>query len=155
MIKINVLIVNNNWKKNIKNPNLYLKRKVKKIEEQISFFRKRNYLTASILLAGDKEIKDLNKKFRKKNKTTDVLSFPFYERETLNKLIKKSSDIYLGDIIINFSKIIRKKDNSNFLLDFDRIWVHGLAHLLGHRHKSNRDYSVMKKIENKILKAIN
>ena len=40
MIKINVLIVNNNWKKNIKNPNLYLKRKVKKIEEQISFFEK-------------------------------------------------------------------------------------------------------------------
>ena len=37
---------------------------------------------------------------------------------------------------------------------FDKIWIHGLTHLLGYRHNSNRDFSLMQKIENKINKSI-
>ena len=57
------------------------------------------------MLSGSKEIKHLNKKFRKKNKSTDVLSFPFYSKKELNKKFKKEKEVYLGDIIINLNKL--------------------------------------------------
>ena len=65
------------------------------------------------MLSENNEIKKLNKKFRKKNKTTDVLSFPFYNKKLINKL-KKKKEIYLGDIIINFNKIKNKKNKESF-----------------------------------------
>ena len=40
---------------------------------------------------------------------------------------------------------------NNFLLIFDKIWIHGLVHLLGYKHKSNRDFSIMTKLENKLI----
>ena len=82
MIKIDVFIKNKNWKKKISNPHKYLNRKVKYIENSISFLRNKD-INFSILLAGNKEIKLLNKKFRKKSKSTDVLSFPY---DYLNKI---------------------------------------------------------------------
>ena len=154
MIKINVLISNKNWKKYIKDPDLYFKKKTTKVQKKLSLFKKKKF-SFSLLLAGNKEIQILNKKFRKKNKTTDVLSFPFYEKKILNKLLKKPQNIYLGDIIINLNKIIEQAKNKEFTSVFDKIWIHGLSHLLGYRHKSNNEFLVMKKIENKIYKCIN
>ncbi len=107
------------------------------------------------MLSGDLEVKKLNIKFRKKNKTTDILSFPFHQKKFLSKLLKKNKiKIYLGDIIINLNKIKYLKKNENFPLNFDKIWVHGLVHLLGYRHKSNFDYFIMKKLENKLLQSV-
>ena len=68
----------------------------------------------------------------------------------MNYKKKKRNEIYLGDIIINLNKI--KTKDEDFLLNFDKIWIHGLAHLLGYRHKSNYDFSIMKKLENKLIK---
>ena len=76
MIKVNVLITNKDWKKYISKPNNYLNKKLKKAEKKLRIFKK-NKLNFSLLLSKGDEIKKLNKKFRKKNKTTDVLSFPF------------------------------------------------------------------------------
>ena len=86
MIKIDVFIKDKNWKKHISNPAKYLKDKVKFINSSILFNKK--YINFSILLAGNKEIKMLNNKFRKKNKTTNILSFPFYKRNEIKKKIK-------------------------------------------------------------------
>ena len=69
-------------------------------------------------------------------------------------LSKKKNKIYLGDIIINLNKIKRENIEENFLFNFDKIWIHGLAHLLGHRHKSNIDFSRMKKLEKELLQSI-
>jgi len=116
---------------------------------------KKNKFKFTLLLSDHKEIKELNKKFRKKNKTTDILSFPFYEKKSLNQLLKKKlNDIYLGDIIINLNKIKKMTKNESFHLSFDKIWIHGLVHLLGYRHKSNFDFSIMKKLENKLLLSL-
>jgi probable rRNA maturation factor len=154
MIKADVLITNKNWKKYITAPDLYIKKKLKKLEKKTNLFKKNNY-SFTILLSGDLEVKKLNIKFRKKNKTTDILSFPFHQKKFLNKLLKKNKiKIYLGDIIINLNKIKYFKKNENFPLNFDKIWVHGLAHLLGHRHKSNFDYFIMKKLENTLLQSV-
>ena len=108
----------------------------------------------SILLSGNNEIKKLNKKFRKKTKTTDILSFPSCEKKKLKKTLVENKKFYLGDVIINLSQIIQQSKKSNFNFAFDKIWVHGLTHLFGYRHKSNKDFIAMQKIENKILSFI-
>jgi probable rRNA maturation factor len=152
MIKADVFLANKNWEKYIKFPAIYINKKLKKMDKKLNVFKKSN-LKFSILLSGDREVKKLNSKFRKKNKTTDILSFPFHEKKILNTILKnKNNQIYLGDIIINLNKITSKIKDKNFLLNFDKIWIHGLAHLLGHRHKSNRDFSIMTKLENKLIK---
>ena len=154
MIKVDILVNNKAWQKHISNPNFYLKKRLKKAEDKIDIFRK-NKLNFTLLLSGDNEIQKLNKKFRKKNKITDILSFPFHEKKILNKLINnKNNNVYLGDIIINLNKIIEQSQKNNFTTIFDKIWVHGLTHLLGYRHKSNQDYFTMQKLEDQIIKSI-
>ena len=152
MIKINVFIDNKIWKSKFKNPESYLKRYIKKLEN-FEYFKKKN-IEFSILLTGNQNIKKLNNRFRGKNRATDVLSFPFFKKEILKKIIKKKINIYVGDIVINFNKI---KDNKeyNFYSELNKLWIHGLAHLLGHKHKSKKDYLVMKKVEKKFLRQIN
>ena len=48
--------------------------------------------------------------------------------------------------------MISKIKNEDFLLNFDKIWIHGLVHLLGYRHKLNGDFAKMTKVENKLVK---
>jgi len=153
MIKINVITNNNNWYRIIKNPVTYIARKIDKINNSENFFLKKN-IYCTLLLSGNKEIKNLNKKFRKKNKSTDVLSFPFQDRKELNNLLKKEKEIYLGDIIINFNKIKNKNLNS-FKSEFNRLWIHGLVHLFGHDHKKEKDFLKMNQVEKKYLNLVN
>ena len=147
MIKVDVFIKNKNWKKKISNPQKYLNSRVKYLRNPISFLKNKK-LNFSIQLAGNKEIKLLNKKFRKKSKSTDVLSFPYNKLNTLKKLKKK--DIYLGDIILNYYKIKKK----NFKENFNKLWIHGFLHLVGHKHKKNNDYYKMNKLEKLIFSKI-
>ena len=74
MIKANVILECLNWKKKIKNPQNYLKKKLKIISKYINLKKKTQEF--SLLLTNNKKMKFLNKKFRLKSKTTDVLSFP-------------------------------------------------------------------------------
>ena len=147
MIKVDVFIKNKNWKKKISNPQKYLNSRVKYLRNSISFLKNKK-INFSIQLAGNKEIKLLNKKFRKKSKSTDVLSFPYNNLNTLKKLKKK--DIYLGDIILNYYKIKKK----NFKENFNKLWIHGFLHLVGHKHKKNNDYYKMNKLEKLIFSKI-
>ena len=153
MIKINVLVSNKNWEKYITNPKNHLTKKVKKLNKHNTFFKNKN-IEFTLLLSGDKQIKSLNNKFRKKNKTTDVLSFPSHTKDIMLNLLKSKELVYLGDVIINLNKILDKKKLLT-KITLDKIWLHGFAHLLGYRHKINRDYLKMKKVENKFFKSIN
>ena len=148
MIKANVIIEDKSWFKFIKNPKNFLDKKIKKIEKDKFFIRNKKYYF-TLLLSNSKKIKKLNKKFRNKNKSTDILSFPFYNYEEMKKSIKLNEDIYLGDIILNIKKLERDKGVKKFKSHFDILWIHGLLHLLGHDHKSNTKYLKMKKLENK------
>ena len=67
---------------------------------------------------------------------------------------KKKTQIYLGDIIINLRKMKSKVSDEDFFLNFDKIWIHGLAHLMGYRHKSNIDFSIMASLEKKLIKSL-
>tara|TARA_S200000501_G_scaffold228873_1_gene214666 strand:+ start:188 stop:649 length:462 start_codon:yes stop_codon:yes gene_type:complete len=151
MIKINVIVKNKSWFKFVKNPETYFKRKLKKIEND-RFFGKKKY-SFSIQLSGTKEIQFLNKKFRKINKSTDILSFPNQNKKNLEKITKLNFEIYLGDIIINlkkvntFSKILFQKN-------LDVLWIHGLVHLFGFDHKKESSYKRMQTIEKRFLKSL-
>ena len=154
MIKINVITNNNDWLNYIKRPNRYLDQKINKLNLKLKLF-KRNKIYLTLLLSGNKEIKFLNKKFRNKNKPTDVLSFPFQTKKELKKKLKKEKEIYLGDIIINLNKIKNKNKKNFFKLEFDYLWIHGLVHLFGHDHKKNKDFEEMNRIEKKYFALLN
>ena len=97
-------------------------------------------------------LKKLNKKFRKKNKPTDVLSFPTFEKKNIRFL--KQKNYYVGDIAISYEIINSRSIKNNFQSEFDKVWVHGLLHLLGFDHIKNKDYFKMQKIEKRILNLI-
>ena len=153
MIKINVITNNFNWYRFIKIPDNYIERKIKKLNFKNKNYKK-NIIFCTLLLSNTKVIKKLNSKFRKKNKSTDVLSFPFYNKKNLKKKIKNEKEIYLGDIIINLNKIRSKKNMKNFKLEFDKLWIHGLVHLFGYDHKKEKDYRKMIQVEKNYLKYI-
>ena len=150
MINTDVVVENKLWNKKIKNPSNYIKKKIKKISKFNSLKKRRFSLT--ILLTGNSKMKYLNKKFRNKNKTTDVLSFPNLGIVDLKK--RTNTKTYLGDIALSYEIINRRSKTSNFDLEFDKVWIHGYLHLLGYDHKKIKDYKVMKKIEEKIIKIL-
>ncbi len=154
MIKINVILNNILWKKYLKKPEKFFYNKVDLLNKKHIFF-KGKILHLSLALSDTKQIKKLNHKFRKKNKSTDVLSFPFYENTNLKKMIKEEKNIYIGDIIINLNKVKKKKNDILFKNELIKLWTHGLLHLLGHKHKSETDYLKMRKEEEKFLNILN
>ncbi len=154
MIKINVVIRDKSWKKQKFNPTKFLEKNVKKINRKINFFKNKK-ISFSVLLGSSKDIKLLNKKFRNKNKTTDVLSFPFHNKILLKKLLKKKGHIYIGDIAINIKEILKKKKKLSFKLELNKLWIHGLVHLLGYRHYYNKDFEKMQIFEKKLLLSLN
>ncbi len=107
-----------------------------------------------MLLSDSKEIKRLNKKFRKKNKSTDILSFPFYQKKDLYKIIKKEKEIYIGDIIINYNELKSVSRGDDFKNKFNKLWIHGLVHLFGYKHKTLKDFKSMNKLEKKYLQYL-
>lgn len=137
MISINVLVDYSGWKKKIENPEKYLKKKIKKLSKIFPFKKKNQEF--SILLTNSSKMKKLNNKFRKKNKSTDVLSFP------------NNNNFYIGDIAISFEIINKKSKIKNFNFEFDKTWIHGYLHLVGYDHKKNKDYEKMRRKEKLIL----
>ena len=151
MIKVNVEVNNRYWYKKIKAPKIYFKKKLTKILKIVPFFKKKN-VTFTILLTNSSKIKKLNQRFRKKDRPTDVLSFPFFSAKDL--ISKKEKNLYIGDIAISYEIINYRSIKRNFLFEFDKVWIHGLLHLVGYDHVKNKDYLKMNKIEKKIINSI-
>ena len=144
MIKAEIVVDTPKWKTKIRNPNLYIKKKIKKLS-LVKSLRKKNF-QFTLLLTNKTIIKKLNKKFRKKNKETDVLSFPIKSHFNKN---------YKGDIAICYEIINLRSKKTNFNIEFDKMWIHGLLHLLGYNHVKHRDYKQMLRREQDILKRVN
>ena len=148
MISIDVVSECNLWSKKIKKTNVFFNSLVKVFPKKYRFIKKRVGLT--ILLSNNENIKKLNKKFRNKNKSTDVLSFPAEKK--LN--IKESS--YIGDIIISYEFMNKPKALSalEFKSKIMRIFIHGFLHLLGYDHIKLKDFKKMLSEEKKIYKIV-
>jgi len=148
MIKIDVISESNLWSKKIKRADVFFNSLAKVFPKKYKFIKKKVGLT--ILLSNNKNIKKLNKKFRNKDKATDVLSFP--SEKKIN--IKKSP--YIGDIVISYEFMNKPKVLS--VLEFEnkvtKIFIHGFLHLLGYDHIKLRDFKVMLIEEEKIYQSI-
>ena len=148
MISINVFSEEKAWSKRLKNKDIFFKKICKAFPKKYKFSNKK--VTFTLLLSNNKNIKKLNKVFRKKNKSTDILSFP------LDKKIKIKKNTYLGDIIISYNYLDkpRSQDLKSFKEKVAKILIHGFLHLLGFDHKKNKDYSKMLKEENLLFKSV-
>ena len=148
MIKLSVFSEEKAWSKRLKNRNLFFKKICDAFPKKYQFLNKK--VSLSLLLSNNKSIKKLNKNFRNKNKSTDILSFPYSEK------IKISKKTYLGDIIISYNYLDKPKsqDLDLFKEKVIKIFIHGFLHLLGFNHIKNKDYFKMLREENFIYKHV-
>jgi len=89
----------------------------------------------SVLLVGDKAMRSLNRRYRGKDRTTDVLSFPLRE----GRFIRIQPHV-LGDIVLSLPAAARqaKTAGETYHKEIRRLLVHGYLHLLGYDHEKSR-----------------
>ena len=148
MISVNVFSNEKAWSKKIKKKELFFKKICQSFPKKYKFLNRK--VSFTILLSNNITIKKLNKNFRNKNKSTDILSFPFSEKV---KILKKT---YIGDIIISYNYIDKPKSQNLkiFKKKLTKIFIHGFLHLLNYDHKKNKDYIKMMKEEELIYKSV-
>ena len=148
MIKISVFSEERAWSKRLKNTDLFFKKICKAFPKKYQFLNKN--VSLSLLLSNNRNIKRLNKNFRNKDKSTDILSFPSSKKITI------SNNTYLGDIIISYEYLDKPKSQNLKLFKEKviKLFIHGFLHLLGFDHKKNNDYFKMLREEDILYKRI-
>lgn len=96
----------------------------------------------SIVLADDRELRALNKKYRGIDRPTNVLSFETGDSELL------------GDIFISYDTVMRESDAKSFAAHAAHMVVHGVLHLMGYDHLKNSDAEKMETLEARIMKKL-
>ena len=148
MINYTINCQSNQWPARIKKINLILEN-ILKYKNELHFKKKINY-NCSLILINDKLMKKINLKFKKKNITTDVLTF-VSEINVKNKKKLKICDIYLS------AEIVTKDANENkveFYNHLTHLIIHSFLHINGFVHKKINEFNKMKKIEIMVLKKI-
>ncbi len=148
MINVNVFSNEKAWSKRLKKKEFFFNKICKSFPKKYQFLNKK--VDFSLLLSNNKNIKILNKNFRNKNKSTDILSFPFSNN------VKISKKTYLGDIVISLNYVDKPKKQKKILFKKNLIktFIHGFLHLLNFDHKKNKDYKRMLKEEELIYKSV-
>ena len=116
-------------------------------------------LIMTITFTTPEEIRKINKKYRKIDKATDVLSFPMFEKDELDEKIKNGDFPYedvLGDVIISIEKVREQAEEygHSFERELSYMLVHGFYHLMGYDHIEEEDKKVMRPKEEKILSEL-
>ena len=148
MINVNVFSEEKAWSNRLKNKSLFFKKICKALPKKYQFSNKK--VSLSLLLSNNINIKRLNKNFRNKNRSTDILSFPS------SKKIRITKNTYLGDIIISYEYLDKPKsqDLKLFKEKVIKLFIHGFLHLLGFDHRKNNDYYKMLKEEDFLYKRV-
>ena len=116
-------------------------------------------LIITITFTTPEEIRKINKKYRKIDRATDVLSFPMFEKDELDEKIKNKDFLYedvLGDIIISIDKVREQaaEYGHSFERELSYMLVHGFYHLMGYDHIEEEDKKIMRPKEEKILNEL-
>ena len=116
-------------------------------------------LIMTITFTTPEEIRKINKKYRKIDKATDVLSFPMFEKDELDEKIKSGDFPYedvLGDVIISIEKVREQAEEygHSFERELSYMLVHGFYHLMGYDHIEEKDKKIMRPKEEKILNEL-
>ena len=112
-------------------------------------------LYVNIVLTNPENIRKINKEYRNIDKETDVLSFPMFEKEELEKRKDLNEDI-LGDIVISIERVNEqaKEYGHSFEREFAYMAVHGFYHLMGYDHMEENDKKEMRQKEENILQKL-
>lgn len=116
-------------------------------------------LIITITFTTPEEIRKINKKYRKIDRATDVLSFPMFEKQELEEKIKNKDFLYedvLGDIIISIDKVKEQAEEygHSFERELSYMLVHGFYHLMGYDHIEEEDKKIMRPKEEKVLNTL-
>tara|TARA_Y100000739_G_scaffold59080_1_gene48588 strand:+ start:73 stop:522 length:450 start_codon:yes stop_codon:yes gene_type:complete len=147
MVEISYNIKSLEWNKNLPSYKKCISNSVNQIFKIIKF-SSNNEISISFLLTSNSEIKLLNQRYRNKNKPTNVLSFP------MNEKIENKN--YLGDVVISCEKIIDESYEQNIkkYKYLSKMTIHGVLHLLGYKHDTDRQFNKMNSIEKNILEEM-
>ncbi|KAF9967002.1 hypothetical protein BGZ70_000468 [Mortierella alpina] len=109
-------------------------------------------------LTSNRRLRQLNAEYRGKDKPTDILSFPFAEVAQPGKLPapRSEDDKNLGDIFISIPYVIHwcALNEVDIQDRLPRLYAHGICHLLGYDHEDKKDYRLMKRREDALLKRM-
>lgn len=110
-----------------------------------------------LLLTDDREIRSLNAAYRKRDRATNVLSFPGLDLiEGRAEATAPQGSVLLGDVAISFERLSAEAaEQGKTLTDhFAHLLVHGTLHLLGYDHGDDASAAVMERLEDTILEAL-
>lgn len=112
-------------------------------------------LYVNVVLTTPVNIRKINKEYRNIDKATDVLSFPMFEKDELEKRKILNQDI-LGDIVISIEKVKEqaKEYGHSFERELSYMAVHGFYHLMGYDHIKEDDKIIMRQREENILQKL-
>ena len=120
-------------------------------------------LYLNVILTNPETIRETNKKYREIDKETDVLSFPLFQKEELERLIEDSKkheqpvEDVLGDIMVSIPKVIEQADEYGHSVERELAYmiVHGFYHVMGYDHIKEEDKVIMRPKEEYILNKLN
>ena len=120
-------------------------------------------LYLNVILTNPDIIKQTNEKYRNINKETDVLSFPMFEKEEIDKIVKKGKEYeepvedVLGDIMVSIPRVIEQAQEYGHSVERELAYmiVHGFYHVMGYDHIKEEDKVVMRPKEEYILNKLN
>jgi len=148
------MVVINNKTRTIKVSHRRIKREAEKMLDILGY----KDFDLGILLTTNATIRKFNREYRRKDKATDILSFPYHTDLIAGDKIKVKApeDKNLGDIIISLEYVL--KDAPRWGHSFDErltvLLAHGIAHLLGHDHQTDDEFAIMNRLERKLLAAV-
>jgi len=116
-------------------------------------------LYITITLTNPENIRKINKEYRNIDKETDVLSFPMFEKNEIDKKIEEKDFLHedvLGDIIISIERVKQQAEEygHSFERELSYMVVHGFYHLMGYDHIEEEDKKIMRPKEEKILNEL-
>ena len=147
-IQINFFCKSNHWSRRMVKIR-EIAQKVIKIDD-LNFIRN-NFYVLNLVFVDDKNIKKINYEYRKKNKTTDVLTF-VSSIENNKNINETYCDIFFSAETI---KKDAKKNIINFYDHITHLMIHCFLHVNGYDHKKETDFIKMKNLEEKILMKFN
>ena len=117
-------------------------------------------LCITVTLTTPETIQEINKRYRNIDRATDVLSFPMFEKDELDKKKKKNdfeNEDILGDIVVSVDKVKEQaiEYGHSFERELSYMIVHGFYHLMGYDHIEEEDKKIMRKKEEYILEKLN
>lgn len=116
-------------------------------------------LYINIILTNPEQIREINKKYRNIDKETDVLSFPMFEKEEIQDMLRNGNEIEepLGDIMISIPRVSQqaKEYGHSFDRELSYMVIHGFYHLMGYDHIEEEDKKIMRNKEEEILEILN